>query len=67
MPDPTTAWIRCADRLPERGVVVDTATGFAFPDTRSVQPLKRGAGNLWFTPDGTMYVYYEPTHWRPHA
>jgi len=21
-------------------------------------------GNLWWTPDGQMYVYYRPTHWR---
>lgn len=20
--------------------------------------------NLWFVPDGSMYVYYAPTHWR---
>lgn len=20
--------------------------------------------NLWFVPDGSMYVYYSPTHWR---
>jgi hypothetical protein len=26
-------------------------------------PLKR-QGNLWYTPDGSMYVYYTPTHWR---
>lgn len=25
--------------------------------------LKR-QGNLWFTPDGSMYVYYTPTHFR---
>jgi hypothetical protein len=25
--------------------------------------LKR-SGNLWFVPDGSMYVYYAPTHWR---
>lgn len=22
------------------------------------------SGNLWFVPDGSMYVYYRPTHWR---
>lgn len=22
-------------------------------------------GRLWFFPDFSMYVYYEPTHWRP--
>ena len=21
-------------------------------------------GNLWWFPDGSMYVYYTPTHWR---
>ena len=31
---------------------------------RNQQPLKR-IGALWWTPDGKMYVYYRPTHWRP--
>ncbi|MCD8139306.1 MAG: hypothetical protein LUE17_05940 [Planctomycetaceae bacterium] len=31
---------------------------------RNEQPLKR-LGRLWFFPDGSMYVYYQPTHWRP--
>lgn len=22
------------------------------------------SGNLWFVPDGSMYVYYRPTHWK---
>lgn len=30
---------------------------------RNVQALKR-SGRLWFVPDGSMYVYYTPTHWR---
>lgn len=21
-------------------------------------------GKMWFVPDGSMYVYYQPTHWR---
>ena len=29
---------------------------------RNDQPLKR-IGRLWFYPDGSMYVYYTPTHW----
>lgn len=29
---------------------------------RNVQKLKK-QGNLWFTPDGAIYVYYEPTHY----
>lgn len=32
---------------------------------RNVGMLKR-IGHLWYTPDGSMYVYYTPTHWaRP--
>ena len=31
---------------------------------RNVQPLKR-MGRLWWLPDGSMYVYYTPTHWQP--
>lgn len=27
------------------------------------QPLKR-SGNLWFVPDGSMYVYFTPVAWR---
>lgn len=30
---------------------------------RNEQQLKR-RGRLWFKPDGSMYVYYQPTHWR---
>lgn len=50
-----------AKTAPE-GVVVDTKIDDA-DGVRNEQPLKR-KGNLWFVPDGTMYVYYEPTHWR---
>lgn len=28
---------------------------------RNIANLKR-IGNLWFYPDGSMYVYYKPTH-----
>jgi hypothetical protein len=28
--------------------------------------LKRDV-RLWFVPDGSMYVYYTPTHWRLRA
>lgn len=31
---------------------------------RNVQPLKR-QGRLWYFVDGSMYVYYQPTHWKP--
>lgn len=31
---------------------------------RNEQTLKR-MKNLFFHPDGKMYVYYTPTHWKP--
>lgn len=30
---------------------------------RNIAKLTR-KGNLWFVLDGSMYVYYTPTHWR---
>jgi hypothetical protein len=31
---------------------------------RNEQKLKK-SGGLWFVPDGSIYVYYAPTHWKP--
>jgi len=31
---------------------------------RNEQTLTR-RGRLWWTPDMAMYVYYDPTHWKP--
>jgi hypothetical protein len=54
-------WICCADQLPEEGKTVltkiDDSNGI-----RNEQTLKL-RGNLWWFPDGSMYVYYTPTHW----
>lgn len=44
------------------GIVVQTKIDDA-DGVRNVQTLKR-SGNLWWLPDGSMYVYYTPTHWR---
>ena len=55
-------WIACADRLPDDGAVVQTKIDDG-QGVRNVQPLKR-MGTLWFMADGSMYVYYRPTHWR---
>ncbi len=30
---------------------------------RNEQSLVR-YGNVWFYPDMSMYVYYQPTHWK---
>lgn len=31
---------------------------------RNITKLKR-QGRLWWLRDGSMYVYYTPTHWKP--
>jgi hypothetical protein len=56
------AWVSVVDRLPENGAVVETKIDDA-NGLRNETTLKR-SGRLWFFPDGSMYVYYTPTHWR---
>jgi hypothetical protein len=58
----TTNWIETRVSLPQNGEVVDTKIDDA-QGCRNEQPLKRHNA-LWFYPDGSMYVYYSPTHWR---
>lgn len=58
----TGAWIRVDHQLPAEGVVVDTKIDDSH-GLRNEQQLKR-KGRLWFFTDGSMYVYYTPTHWR---
>lgn len=53
-------WMQTAD-TPEGVVVmtkIDDENG-----VRNEGTLKR-VGNLWWVPDGSMYVYYRPTHYR---
>lgn len=59
-------WIPVTSGLPPIGQVVDTKIDDR-QGVRNVQRLKRGGtnGSLWFFADGSMYVYYQPTHWRP--
>jgi len=44
------------------GIPLDTKIDDA-QGCRNEQQLIR-KGNLWWTTDGAMYVYYRPTHWR---
>lgn len=60
---PQGKWISCYAAIPAEGVVVETKIEDR-KGVRNVQALKR-VGNLWFVPDGSIYVYYCPTHWRP--
>lgn len=56
------AWVCTACDLPPDGAVVQTKIDDG-NGCRNEQDLKR-QGRLWFFPDGSMYVYYVPTHWR---
>jgi len=56
------SWISVHKALPPSGVIVDTKIDDA-SGPRNEQPLKR-QGRLYFHPDGSTYVYYEPTHWK---
>lgn len=60
--DSNAPWVRCADRLPEEGLIVQTKIDDK-NGARNQQRLQR-RGRLWFHADGKMYVYYTPTHWR---
>ena len=59
----TNEWIETSQQLPADGLIVRTKIDDE-KGCRNDQKLKRH-GNLWFFPDGSMYVYYRPTHWRP--
>ena len=55
-------WTKTSESLPPDNVVVETKIDDA-NGVRNAQTLKR-RGHLWWYPDGSMYVYYTPTHWR---
>ena len=51
-------WFLTSNRLPpDRKIVLTKDSG------GNIQKLKR-IGNLWWFPDGSMYVYYVPKSWR---
>jgi len=51
-------WTRTADALPPEGEEVIVMNGH-------IETTLRRRGNLWWLPDGSMYVYYTPRLWRP--
>lgn len=57
-----SGWIPVSERTPRPGRVVETKI-HDLQGVRNVTKLKL-SGTLWFYPDGSMYVYYQPTHWR---
>lgn len=55
-------WIKTSCKLPPEETIVETKIDDG-KGCRNVQKLKR-RGRLWFFSDGSMHVYYTPTHWR---
>ncbi|MCI9142378.1 MAG: hypothetical protein HFH87_07110 [Lachnospiraceae bacterium] len=55
-------WIKTSCKLPAENEVVETKIDDG-KGCRNMQKLMR-VRNLWVFPDGSMYVYYTPTHWR---
>jgi hypothetical protein len=62
MSDEDQDWIAVSDKLPEQAESVETKID-DHKGVRNAQPLML-LGRLWFYPNGSMYVYYVPTHWR---
>lgn len=56
-------YIECAAELPPNGQIVATKIDDA-KGVRNEDVLLSRTNNRWFVPDGSMYVYYSPTHWR---
>jgi hypothetical protein len=56
-------WININSSLPPQGEIVETKISDRNGE-RNFQNLKLRR-NLWFVEDGSTYVYYTPTHWRP--
>jgi hypothetical protein len=55
-------WIPTKECIPPENKVVETKIDDQ-NGCRNEGRLKR-LNHLWFFDDGSMYVYYEPTHWR---
>lgn len=55
-------YISIKQLLPTEGKIVMTKIDDE-KGVRNEQRLQR-RGNLWFLPDNSMYVYYQPTHWK---
>ncbi len=56
-------WICVNDKLPKEKLIVKTKID-DINGCRNETELYLYK-NLWFLADGSMYVYYRPTHWKP--
>lgn len=64
-PAMTTEWIEVRKQRPPENELVDTKIDDE-NGVRNEQPMKLSR-NLWWIRDGSMYVYYAPTHWRKRS
>ena len=55
-------WHLTSVSLPPEGLIVETKIDDEHGCRNKGRLYRRG--KLWFLPDGSMYVYYTPTHWR---
>ena len=55
-------WRLTSVSLPPEGLIVETKIDDECGCRNEGSLYRRG--KLWFLPDGSMYVYYTPTHWR---
>lgn len=51
-------WMRTKDERPPPGVLLTVITGTGL-ETNLIY-----SNNLWWLPDRSMYVYYQPVLWR---
>ena len=57
----TYTWWKVSDKLPPQKEIVKTKVEDE-NGKRNIANLYL-EGNLWWMEDGSMYVYYTPTHW----
>lgn len=57
-------WTKVSDAPQAPGVPVETKIDDADGIRNEQLLMQLGSNRLWWLPDGSMYVYYTPTHWR---
>lgn len=59
----TIEWISVSEEKPPQNTVVDTKVDDK-DGIRNEQKLQLKS-RMWWHPDGSIFVYYTPTHWKP--
>ena len=56
-------WFSVKEQLPPEGHIVHTKIHDEYGYRNEARLLYRDG--RWWLKDGSMYIYYVPTHWRP--